>query len=330
MRYNTAFDNGIVKMVNSTLQIYVCLLRHNYIGRKHYYKHLDITTHCGNKPSDILFIIYISLFIEYGHLIGNSGCQGGVLFAHKSSCHILNTTFDSNHAVLNGGSLSISRGNTEIKNSVFKDNFVDLHLNYASKPVDSYWGGALYVTYAHLCIDNSHFMNNRACSGGDIYISGHLSIINSFFGNKRLHEDNQCSFTNGGAIYIINGTANIRNTRFVNNVLFYGIVNDDYFNDLKRATKGGGHFAKYSVIYISTSIFENNAATLGGAVFTVNGETHIKYTKFVNNTGSLYTGRSDLMGFHRIGGDIYAITYLLNLIGCDFLYNRATAGGQFI
>lgn len=243
------------------------------------------------SKADLNHVTFTSNSVE-----GGTG-GGGAMFLGAESLTTLNqNTFKDNTSSINGGALSTreyARGNNkaaklDITDSAFTGN------KAAEK------GGAFYNTFYNsntkagsVSISNTSFINNEADEGGAIYNNGNpdlggnqgaLTIAASTFeGNKG---------TNGGAIMNQNAL-DVAQVTFTNNkATEYGGAM--YINTLKAdGTLNDG------VTNITDSVFDGNAASLGGAVFVHNGVANIKNSRFINNTadysGAIFTGSTPYM-----------------------------------
>ena len=198
---------------------------------------------------------------------------------------------------LRGGAIASYGGNVQIENSTFENN--NILLNDSSELSDEARGGAVY-TNGNTVIKNSRFSNNSAIiensnsssltdmkientyhygSGGAIYTeNGNLDISESLFEHN--------SSTDGGAIYT-NGTANIKNSSFINNTaLSEHKYNSSSANSTTEAIyrygSGGAISANNADLNILDSTFKNNISFQGGAISNGKNLT-ISNSTFNNN-----------------------------------------------
>jgi predicted outer membrane repeat protein len=166
-------------------------------------------------------------------------------------------------------------------------------------------GGAIYNT-GRLTIINCTFLNNNvALYGGAIYNAGpNQTIINSTFKNN--------SAQSGGAIFNNNPTT-ILNSTFTNNVadtnnggaIFntqftrLNISNSNFTNN--SANQGGAIYNNnFANVIVNSSNFINNTATQGGAIYTTNGgNVNLSYSRLLNNTDlnnyTIYNSQSSVV-----------------------------------
>ena len=197
---------------------------------------------------------------EFTHNVGGCGIiQGGAIYAVGSNLTFTgNTTFLDNSAGRVGIFTCTDRGGAiYTQNTVISfsgtTNFINNFLGW--------FGGAIFTTGNSVLnfSGTSNFINNSAVSGGAIYTSGNTVL--SFNGTTNFINN---SASGGGAIYAdsysklsFSGTVN-----FTNNI-FIVDVNED--------TVGGGVYvgiqSTFSILPNTTVYWENNHATLGGAIY---------------------------------------------------------------
>lgn len=178
--------------------------------------------------------------------------------------------------------------NVTLKNLLFHGCYL-LYDDYYAESLEGveeeYTGGVIYNT-GNLTIINSTFIANKANIGGAIYNGGNLDITDSSFRNnqaisKRIYtweeEDDGINFIKsdgggGGAIYS-DGYLNIKNTVFHNNL----------------AESSTGAIYSDGVLYMDGClVFSNKAsgpAAACGAIYTSNNAT-INNSKFLDNRAS--------------------------------------------
>lgn len=201
----------------------------------------------------------------------------------KATVELNNTTFENNQAGAEGGAV-VSDSTLLVKNSTFTGNKTTSTKIGPNKDVtDTDDGGGAIMMYdeSNTTVTDSVFKNNEAGTfGGAISTrskasseKSSLKVENSIFeGNK--------SGNRGGAI---NATVShsIKNSTFTGNqagtrggALF---VSDTRAADNERGT---------ITSEIADSVFENNSAYEGGAIWQNNGTMTIDNTKFLNNKGT--------------------------------------------
>lgn len=193
---------------------------------------------------------------EYGTLnltdcafINNQGPEAGALYNTAGDLTVNSCVFKSN--VLSrtggcdgGGAIFLLYGNILINNSFFDSNIA---YNFP--------GAAIYQVKSNLVISNSVFVNNKAdkSNGGALYFNqqGHNKVFNCTFLNN--------SADNGGAIYADVGKSQNPGDLTVDNSYF----------DLNSANSGASIYVTdiYSKVTIKNSVFKNSHAEYGGAIY---------------------------------------------------------------
>ncbi|MBR0270453.1 MAG: hypothetical protein IJQ68_00435 [Methanobrevibacter sp.] len=231
--------------------------------------------------------------------------EGGALFINGSNTLISNCIFEHNRigglVNLYGGAVGICGNGTVISGCYFEDNFVSGEYSCG--------GGALYCD-GDLDIVNSTFLSNGvSCygsSGGAIYSKGNLSITDSVF------KDNDLSGVNvyGGAVYgesvdvsnsvfdsnsiagftswessssamggaIIASEVNVHGSNFTNN---RASCYDEY------ASSKGGAIYSFGILNADDSIFENNSADKGEALWAYKVYSDLDNCTFTDNDYAL-------------------------------------------
>ena len=186
-------------------------------------------------------------------------------------------------------------------------------------------GGAIYISGGSLTITNSTFDSNSADGGrgGAIFSSskGSVMIIQCTFINNSAQID-------GGAIFISDGGfLTVKNSTFISN---------------KALGIGGGISAVSKFIATSQSVFKNNTAEKGGAVF-FNGIFSSFASYFYHNTatlqgGAVYTNSSHISvqlnessfvgntAINTSGGAIYVGGKHTNVLLFESTFNNNSAG----
>eukprot|EP01084_Bolivina_argentea_P051335 94431_1 len=150
-------------------------------------------------------------------------------------------------------------------------------------------GGAITHQWGRMLIYNSQFINNKAYHGGAIFMFHYsdsemygIEIYDTEFINNTAHD--------GGAFRVDRNVYYLQNVSFINNTALAagGAINDvmaiegcTIINNINRNTSN----YQYVVHIGQDTIFKNNKARLGGAIYSTNCNMHINGAKFVNNTG---------------------------------------------
>lgn len=242
--------------------------------------------------------------------------HGGIVFR---DLNLINGNVDNNDYPINGGAiLDYPNSNFTCINCTFYNNHAvnagavegGTVINCTFKNNHAaYWGGAIYDSYVY----NSTFIGNVACYGGALWFC-HACENSIFISNQ--------GYLDGGAI----NTAPIVKCTFIGNY----------------AKNGGAFFMKgfYDIHECIDSIFINNSATYGGALYynveSSNPNFMAINCDFTNNSaiygGALYGINSTNSRFNNNsasenGGAMYGEN--LNASNSIFIGNKALKGGAF-
>lgn len=188
--------------------------------------------------------------------------------AAGSGINVNNQTFtvDNTHF---SGDLSSNRNsflsNVGGKLVITDSDFQNYKNVFEGGAINNKGGGSLYVS-------NTDFLNNSASNGSALYItSGSADIYNSDFLNNY-------ASSKGGAAYISGGSLNLTDSNIKNNI---------------AQSQGGGLYVDNSAtVVIDNTVFDNNSvsdAANGGAIYTAGNVTIQGGSSFTNNkvvTGS--------------------------------------------
>lgn len=272
-----------------------------------------------------------------------SGFMGGVNISTFGNTTSVKNTFRNNTSTSNsafggtpggGGALYNWGGNVTIQDSVFDSN----KSTGTGSPVG---GGALMLYQTkNANISGTEFNNNSAAqNGGAIYFH---QAQNSQITNSKFNGNTANSY--GGAIYI-NRAENIEisNSEFIGNKV--GELNE--YNKYGGAIMINGlttTIASGITSAIHDTVFENNEANSGGAMFVSGTETTFNNLTF--NTNNAYSGGALMLGsdagyFHGItlkenhftgntaveNGGAIDNSGTLYIYNSDFTNNSANSGG---
>ena len=145
-----------------------------------------------------------------------------------------------------------------------------------------------------LIIGNMTIENTNSTAGSAIFSRGLVNISNIQFNN--CYSESWISNC-GGAIYN-SGTMNIDNSTFLNNI----IITDTF---------GGGAIFNNGKLNVENSIFQENHASNGSAIFSLNAQTNISNSNFTNNHAN-------------ITATIYNFNSTVNIKDSQFNGNTAT------
>ena len=310
-----------------------------------------------------------TLTVNGTKFIKNAAQIGGAICAldKNSSITIKDAKFEGNGAEdVNGGSQFFggaiySNSKLDIEDTEFKENtsaqeggaimsFADLSIKGASfeKNEATSKGGAIYHSKGKLEVTKSNFTSNTSyVQGGAVFVGSNSKATfkegTKFIGNKSnsgggavyIHwsNSNETEFANcdfignssqfGGGLYInVKSKAKVDECNFRKNIAFNGAaiasgIYEAWIDDSCKLT-------------INKSSFEENAAFLGGGVFTA-FPTEIKGSTFTKNEAQVH--KNDDQGnphFSGTGGAVHVILKETDIEGCTFIENNAYGSGGAI
>lgn len=181
------------------------------------------------------------------------------------------------------GSVIMARSSDiEINNVIFyNNNTYNIDTKYGGR------GGAVFLYDSRLTIKNSAFQNNIAGNGGAIAAEEN-SVLD--IDTVTLTDNQASNSTGGGAIYLLNSTGNIKNSKFLDNYS-YSDTNPCY---------GGAINSKNSHLTLDNNYFRNNSTNgfdnlaAGGAIYLERGSIKITGTTFTDNAATSILG--DILG----------------------------------
>ena len=223
---------------------------------------------------------------------GNNALVGAI--SNEGKLTISNSNFYSNKATGNSGTIITNKNKLNINNSKFYQNSAgkgvvnnqndallvidnsEFYNNDMTSFSNSY--GIVYTTSANATISNTVFRNNAVKYGGAIYATkssdatmGIVNIINSTF------EGNSANTGQGGALFVSGGECIVKESMFINNK-----ANPGKFS----GGQGGAIYTSLNgKVNVTDSIFKNNQAKLGAALYLNGGSNStISYSVLLNNT----------------------------------------------
>ena len=212
-----------------------------------------INNSAGGEGGGAVYTSGVLSFSGTTNFINNSagGEGGGAIYTSGVLNFSGTTNFINNSAVGEGGGAIYTSG---VLSFIGTSNFIN-----NSVLIDSL-GGAICTSGVLNFSGTTNFINNSAGVGGAVYAFG--SNVLSF--NESTNFINNSAHSGGGAVYVdnysnlsFNGTVN-----FTNNVCN---------NDENVDTAGGGVYmglqCTFSILPNTTVYWENNHATLGGAIY---------------------------------------------------------------
>ena len=142
-----------------------------------------------------------------------------------------------------------------------------------------YVGGAIVVTNSSIFVHHSYFENNRAQVGGAMLIQDNSILVahsTTFRGNEVCKHHENCTWTSGAAIALVNSTAEMQDCHFENNKATFGgalysidsivSIRTCHFDDNSATEEGGVISSLKSHVLINSSIFEYNYGARGGVI----------------------------------------------------------------
>lgn len=224
--------------------------------------------------------------------------EGGALYNRSGTVSIDRTDITQNTATSNGGAIYNIGTTLSIDNTTMSNN---------RTTADNTLGGALYNSGGALTIDDTIINNNwtgaGTSKGGAIYDSNSdkLSITNSTIRSNGFDQDGTTQTRDGGAIYNIGGTVDIRNSTIGGNT-----------TQGNRATEsGGGIYNETGDLYIRDATLRNNGfdnaingpvTNNGGAIYNTGGtitlynwDVNVVSNNAKTNGGAIYNSGGNLI-----------------------------------
>lgn len=282
----------------------------------------------------------------------NEAYGGGAVYVSNTILHIFGSIFggigaDEGNTAFNGGAIYVDpTSSVDVHGSIFINNI-------ASAAGAS--GGAIY-NKGNLTVDSSYFSGNGSTSTISNNGTASLTVTNSIFdsnigraiwnqssGNVSISNSrflNGTGTTSGAAIMLDAATAysaavvNVENSIFKNNTStsYGGAINNgaqltiknSIFESNIAADKGGGAVVTDDLdsgTNISGSVFKNNSASYGGAIYN----TLQTATTTISN--SIFLGNYATTGDNNLGGGAIYNSADINLSGVKFDSNYAQKSG---
>ena len=243
-----------------------------------------------------------SLFSTHTYYSGNSADTGGAIYVDRfSRIASSHDNYINNSAALFGGGIGSNTSSISGTNNTYSNNRAES-------------GGAIYLEYSYMSGVGGYYEMNRAdLLGGVIYASNaNVSTSDSYFINNR---------AKNGSIYISMGNVSMTGSNFLGN----------------QAEVGSVIFAKNASVYITSSLFSNNKASIGGGVmYAETSSTEHFNSCYMNNSAtiggvfliydsSLQTSQSYYTNNRALqGGAIYAIgCYTEKNHACSIISNSS-------
>ena len=214
---NTAQYGGAVSMKGGSLEISDCLFINNTA-----YNYGGAITAFAYDTSKPKVKIRNSVFVNSSSL----NDAGGAIYLRSVSFTADEVTIESSKATF-GSAITLLNSYSRLSN---------LHLN---GNVAKYDGGAVYLMYGNLTLENSSFTNNRANKGGAFFIDGSYY----FFISNNTFRNNTADFC-AGAFYSVSNDYGINeNNTYENNS---AMMFDDIYETLELdAIIASGNYSMY-------------------------------------------------------------------------------------
>ena len=202
---------------------------------------------------------------------------GGAFYTISDNNTVLNSNFNFNNALIDGGAICAVKNNNLIENSTFYRNVgargavylgsngidtvnqVVKNCTFRENGIDNSKGGAIFSCSNNTNVTDSKFIDNRALLGGSIVFADGYNFLenNIFTGNKAVRYG-------GGAISSAGKNDKVSNCKFENNI-----------------AQGYGGAISMNYVTVEDSLFTDNHANLGGAIYTINAT--VSGCEFNNN-----------------------------------------------
>ena len=255
--------------------------------------------------------------------------------ANGATLTLIGLTLTGGHAD-QGGAIYIDNGQLAISDSKFTGNSAD-------------YGGAVYITANGGVIGGCTFTNNVATyRGGAIYSEGTVDLSDSVIdSNDITYRENPATALNGGAaIYNNGGTLTLTGVQVTKNPVSIiprdgnagdkihaaivtrgaATITDCNISDNKGSWGGGVYVCDGATLNIKDSVFEENTATFGAAVYVEEAKAIIDNCDFIKNhcegTGSPGTSNTQAGAVLIMAEGASA-----SITNSNFEQNSATTGG---
>jgi uncharacterized repeat protein (TIGR01451 family) len=267
----------------------------------------------ANNAGGGLYAVDAHLSIRHVNVTGNAASRGGGIACDNSTIAIDATTFHSNHAVQGGGMYVAKECATTITNSVFDANQVNVGANTYPTGVG---GAGLAGVNGHLDLDHVVFSANQAqkdapnafpAGGGLASSEGSLMMRDVTF------VDNVAAV--GGGLSNATANASLQRIAFRNNLATFqggGFANEGAglklresdFSHNSAGGSGGGMYDSGVDSAISRVTFSSNTASLGGGICIWGARPVVSSSIFTNNTaingGAVYNVSSSFPTFSGV------------------------------
>ena len=253
-----------------------------------------------------------SLFIHHCHFLNNTAGDGGAVVITDYCISISHSRFTNNSAQKRGGAIKLST----LLHKVDMHNCTFIH-NHAQN------GGVIFITLKNcevyglllFSVVNSEFVNNSAVDNGGVLKA---EAMYSPTRDKTISIENVTLDSNpantGGALYM----SKAQNIEILNCIL-----TNNHGNHASDSTKGGAVAIINSVVSIKKTLFVNNKAQIGGALWIYKATSfNMKiYTTITIHHMTFQDNEAES------GGALYLNNSAVNLSSGFYISNTACTGG---
>ena len=218
-------------------------------------------SYCNGAEGTVAGAIFLErstkLGIAFSKFVNNTAEFGGAIYTTggESDIYIVGSEFSYNTATEVGGAINVCGGGTNLT-----INRTDFKFNNATGSVFGPGGseaGAIFVQNVNsFKLNGCNFINNTADNAGAVEICKYsgpyypAEIFKAEINNTHFI-NNTATYANGGAILTYDNPVTVETCEFVNNT---------------AATNGGAIRSRGDAI-VKNSVFANNTATTGNAIF---------------------------------------------------------------
>lgn len=233
---------------------------------------------------------------------------GGFIYNADNLLQIVKSNFLNNHVLKGSGGVIYNY------HAPITINYTNFKYNTARGGKDCGYGGAIHSYMAQITANNCLFLENSASTGGGAIVNDEgssLTVKNSNFSSNSAIGSGDGLYGNGGGIFSYNAKCWVYNSNFTG-------------NSAKVGTRGGGAidilgtgYVGHSVSSVDHCVFNNNQASMGGAIHVETGSLTVKYSTLTGNTA-------------KSGGAIYNIHGALTATYNNINHNTALNDGAAI
>ncbi|WP_187781891.1 choice-of-anchor Q domain-containing protein [Gimesia chilikensis] len=238
--------------------------------------------------------------------------SGGAILVQDGDLHVSSSTFSENHSDTLGGGIYVRNGVLTVDDTVFTENS-----SGTGGGIYHFNSTALTPVFTELSITDCTFQGNTTTShGGAVSFGSDLSLYSSYFTafieNSHFWENSASSggaIASGGRNVLVSGSTFVKNTAR----LYGGGINDNSLNltvqnslfDQNSADAwGGAIYSNWKLVLQNSTLSGNTALVVGGGIAF--GTTGAEFV-IINST---LTGNAAA----KIGGGIYSLGSVTSMI----------------